>query len=174
MYHGGGKKETLGKMETGIQDCLRCQWYSRPSGERLQNLMLSYGDMERQDIFYNIPGADVKEVVDVDPFKMGMAKLYAYFAPQHHETHERYLFHEMAPEAKESLEKFVMPAQIQARKCNFGRSAVVDKMMQLALKELRERILQENNLTLELVLRVKKIDTYQTAIKCKRTDGSNR
>lgn len=64
--------------------------------------------------------------------------------------------------------KFLARAQVQARKCNFGKLAVnsqnmatIDKMLLLAPKDLRERPLQIPNLTLEAVM--DRITLYQTA-----------
>lgn len=133
-----------------------------------RSLLLAHGGMELQDIYYNIPGTDVESPDDTDPLKLALKRLDEYFAPQRHDTHERFLFHKMTPEPQEPLEKFLMRTQVQARKCNFGKDAtesqniaVIDKVLQLAPKELREKLLQEAELTLENL--IKKVNAFQAA-----------
>lgn len=134
-----------------------------------KDLLLAQGGFELQEIFFNIPGADVDENVagNVNPYTTAIDKLDAYFAPQRHAAHERYIFWAMKPEPGESLEKFLMRAQVHASKCSFGSTAiesagiaVIDKMLQFVPAHLRERLLQESELTLDEV--IKQVNAYQT------------
>ncbi|XP_055681809.1 uncharacterized protein K02A2.6-like [Lutzomyia longipalpis] len=116
--------------------------------------------LELQDVFYSIPGADVEEDVGededevVDPYKVALEKLDAYFAPKRHESYERFDFWALKPEVDEPFEKFVLRVQQHASKCQFGRTeqeardtAIMDKVIQLASIELREKLLEKKNPT---------------------------
>lgn len=133
-----------------------------------KNLLLGYGGMELHEIFYGIPGADVEASLDVDPFEIAMQKLDEYFSPKRHESHERYIFHTLSPKPEEQLDKFIMRLQTQAKKCQFGTTqlesqeiAVIDQALLVAPKELREKLLQEKNLTLDALLL--KVNAFQRA-----------
>lgn len=129
---------------------------------RLKNIFLARAGPDVQEIFCSIPGADVEERHDVDPFRVAINKLDEYFAPKQHEAYQRFLFWSLAPNEKdESLDKFLLRATELAGKCNFGRSkqeaqeiSVVDKIIQLAPPELREKLLQRENLALEDVTKM--------------------
>lgn len=149
----------------GFEICLRAAKIKECSEKK--DLLLAYGGFELQEIFFSIPGADVTEDKDktIDPYQVAIGKLDGYFAPQRHEAHERYLFWAMKPEPEESLEKFLMRAQMHASKCNFGKTqsessgiAVIDKMLQFVPAQLREKLLQSSDLTLEEV--IKQINAY--------------
>lgn len=116
--------------------------------------LLALGGFDLQDIFYSIPGADIDKAVLVDgvkktPYEFAIDKLDGYFAPQHHASYERFMYWTLKPEAGESLHKFIMRANQQAMKCNFGTNenesreiSVLDKAILLASPELREKLLQ--------------------------------
>ncbi|XP_062715467.1 uncharacterized protein LOC134291564 [Aedes albopictus] len=133
-----------------------------------KQLLLACGGFELQEIFFNIPGADVTEdcEAEIDPYVVAMQKLDEYFDPQRHEAHERYLFWDMKPEMGETLGKFLMRAQVCASKCNFGGTslessnvAVVDKILQFVPGSLREKLLQIENLTLQEAIR--QVNAYE-------------
>ncbi|XP_061506861.1 uncharacterized protein K02A2.6-like [Anopheles gambiae] len=139
-------------------------------GTEKKNLLLTCGSLELQEIFFSIPDADVEADVDqgVDPYEIAILKLDEYFAPQRHEAHERFLFWSMKPEPEETLEKFVMRAQAHGSKCNFGATAaesagiaIIDKVLQFVPANLRVKLLQEKNLSLDEV--IKQINSYETS-----------
>lgn len=150
----------------GFEICLRAANVTQSTDKK--NLLLAHGGFELQEIFFNIPGADVEEDKEksIDPYAVAITKLEDYFAPQRHEAHERFLFWAMRPETGEPLSKFMMRTQTHASKCDFGKSAlessnvaVIDKMLQFVPGSLRERLLQESKLTLDEV--VKQIGAYE-------------
>ncbi|XP_058456797.1 uncharacterized protein LOC131434165 [Malaya genurostris] len=151
----------------GFEICLRAAKVTEPVEKK--DLLLAQGGFELQEIFFNIPGADVNEDKEknIDPYVVAMDKLDHYFAPLRHEAHERYMFWSMKPEPDESLEKFLMRAQVNAGKCNLGKTtvessniAVIDKMLQFVPIQLRERLLHETELTLEEV--IKQVNAFET------------
>lgn len=142
-----------------------------------RDLLLAKGGIELQEIFYNIPGAETDDLAEGCVYKAAIAKLDSYFAPQRHEIHERFLFWNLRPENDESLLKFLMRAQTHANKCNFGKSesesnsiAVIDRFMTLAPPPLREKLLQEENLTLQTL--IKKVSAYETNKRADRQIAS--
>lgn len=152
----------------GFEICLRASKVT-DAGEK-KDLLLAQGGFGLQEIFFNIPGADVEADKDkaIDPYEVAIKKLDSYFAPQRHEVHERYLFWAMQPDSDEGLEKFLMRVQVHASKCNFGRTAVesggvavIDKMLQFVPVPLREKLLQDSNLTIDEV--IKQVNAYETS-----------
>lgn len=150
----------------GFEICIRAAKITKAVEKK--DHLLAQGGFELQEIFFNIPGADVEgnEEENVDPYKVAIDKLDDYFAPQRHDAHERYIFWGMKPELGETLGKFLMRAQVHAAKCNFGKTAaeslsiaVVDKMLQFIPAGLRERMLQDSGLNLEELQ--KQINAYE-------------
>ncbi|XP_055640890.1 uncharacterized protein LOC129778177 [Toxorhynchites rutilus septentrionalis] len=128
-----------------------------------KDLLLAQGGFGLQEIFFNTPGAAVEEDKNngIDPYEVAIPKLDCYFAPQRHEAYERYIFWATQPETDEGLEKFLMRVQVHASKCNFGMSAtassgiaVIDKMLQFVPPPLREKLLQDSNLTIEEMIKI--------------------
>lgn len=151
----------------GFEICLRASKII--DADEKKDLLLAKGGFELQDIFFNIPGADVvtDKEKNIDAYSVAIEKLDGYFAPQRHEAHERYIFWAMKPEPDESLEKFLMRAQMHASKCNFGKSssessgiAVIDKLLQLVPSHLREKLLLEVDLTVEKV--IQQVSAFET------------
>ncbi|XP_062542351.1 uncharacterized protein LOC134210318 [Armigeres subalbatus] len=131
--------------------------------------MLAMGGLELQSVFDSIPGADNESEQSPDPFASAKAKLDNYFAPKQHESFERYLFWAMSPEPEEPIEKFLERIQQKADKCTFGNSnqenrqiAVVDKIIQHAPGDLREKLLEREHLALDECIKV--VNSHQ-AIK---------
>lgn len=149
----------------GFEICLRAGKINAASEKK--DLLLAYGGFELQEVFFGIPDADVVESDTVNPYAIAIAKLDEFFAPQRHEAHERFLFWNMKPESDESLGKFLMRTQMHAKKCNFGKSAVessgiavIDKMLQFVPAQLREKLLQDKDLTVDEVIR--QVNAYET------------
>ncbi|XP_062705521.1 uncharacterized protein LOC134287556 isoform X2 [Aedes albopictus] len=151
----------------GFEICLRASKIT--DSEERKDLLLAKGGFELQEIFFNIPGADVATDIEnnIDAYSVAIEKLDGYFAPQRHEAHERYIFWAMKPEPEESLEKFLMRAQMHASKCNFGKSstessgiAVIDKLLQFVPSHLREKLLLEVDLTVEKVMQ--QVSAFET------------
>lgn len=123
--------------------------------------LLAMGGLELQSVFDGIPGADEDSEQSENPYETAKAKLDNHFSPKHHECFERYLFWSMLPEEEEPIEKFLERIQQRAEKCVFGKSdldsrqiAVVDKIIQQASTDLREKLLERENLTLDECVKV--------------------
>lgn len=130
---------------------------------KLKFFLLAKAGPDVQEIFQTIPGADVVEDAEktVDPFSVALTKLDEYFAPKHHESMERHIFWTLKPESGENLEKFMLRAREQAYKCNFGTSqqesrdiCVIDKITLLAPPDLKEKLLQRDQPTLDDVFKI--------------------
>ncbi|XP_058456443.1 uncharacterized protein LOC131433854 [Malaya genurostris] len=74
----------------------------------------------------------------------------------------------MTPQSEETLEKFLMRVQAHGTKCNFGKSAsessgivIVGKMLQFEPSQLRAKLLQEKDLTVEEI--VKQVNAFETS-----------
>lgn len=83
-----------------------------------------------------------------------------------HAAFERYQFWKLKQEPEESLGRFMLRAQEQVSRYKFGKNpqdskniAVIDKIIQLCPQELREKLLQKQNLTIDLVNKM--VNSYQ-------------
>ncbi|XP_055700122.1 uncharacterized protein K02A2.6-like [Phlebotomus papatasi] len=130
---------------------------------KLKSQLLALGSFELQRVFHRIPGADVQQDRNTNPYKVAIAKLDEYFAPKQHESFERYLFYTMKPESDETLEKFMMRLTHQAAKCNFGSSdvesrefSIVDRVILMANSDLREKLLAKEDLSLTQLTKIVK------------------
>lgn len=148
----------------GLENLLAASKVTKPVDKKSH--LLAWGGFELQDVFYGIPGADVDESGNVDPYKVAVEKLNEYFAPKHHDAFSRYLFWSLAPEPEEPIEKFLLRAQKQALKCKFGTNenesrdiSIIDKIVLWAPVELREKLLQKEDLTLDTVTNI--VNAYQ-------------
>ncbi|XP_058448838.1 uncharacterized protein LOC131428816 [Malaya genurostris] len=125
---------------------------------KLKYIFLAKAGPDVQEVFSSLPSADVIEDTEktIKPFEVAIQHFDKYFAPRHHETFERHIFWTLKPSTDESLEKFLLRATEQARKCNFGTSkdtsieiSVIDKLILLAPSDLKEQLLQKEKLTLD-------------------------
>lgn len=131
--------------------------------------MLAMGGIELQSVFYGIPGADVDGLDGSDPYVTAKDKLSEHFAPKHHDSFERFQFWTMKPEKDEPIEKFLLRVQQKAEKCSFGKTehecrqtAIIDKIIQNASDELRRKLLEKDNLTLDVCSKI--VNAYQSVI----------
>ncbi|XP_055588544.1 uncharacterized protein K02A2.6-like [Uranotaenia lowii] len=129
---------------------------------RLKNIFLSRAGPDVQEVFSSIPGADVEERLGVDPFQVMIQKLDQYFAPKEHEAYQRLQFWMLKPKEKdESFDKFLLRTAEMTNMCNFGNSlqesreiSVIDKLIQTAAPDLREKILQQENLNIYIITKL--------------------
>lgn len=108
--------------------------------------LLHFGGIGLQDIFYNLPGADVNEsdADGNDIFAIALAKLDSFFAPKQSKVYERHLFRLLKQESGEKFEKFVIRLRHQAEKCQFSNleDQLIDQITEkCASVELRKKIL---------------------------------
>lgn len=135
---------------------------------KLKNILLAKAGLELQDLFYSLDGADVAEDKEkgIDPYKIAVEKLNEYFHPKQHESFERSEFCKLSPSTshdgmREPLAKFLMRCTDQAKKCEFGKTQaesrelrIIDKIVFYAPMELKEKLLQEESLTLTKVTKM--------------------
>ncbi|XP_062533173.1 uncharacterized protein LOC134202123 [Armigeres subalbatus] len=135
-------------------------------GRKMQ--LLAMGDLELQSAYYGIPGCAEDDADPLtDPYVSIKEKLTQYFSPKHHDTFERFLFWSMVPDDHEPIEKFAQRVQQKAEKCSFGKSeiesrqiAIMDKIIQYATDDLRQKLLEKEQLALDEAL--KTINAYQS------------
>lgn len=151
----------------GFEICLRACKITDPGEKR--DMLLAQGGIELQEIFFNLPEPEVDEedTEEVDPYKIAIDMIEAYFAPKRLEVEERYQFWSLKPESQESLSKFLERVLELASKCNFGETAtecqniaVIDKMIQFVPEPLKKKLLRESSLSIdELIKRISACDT---------------
>lgn len=118
--------------------------------------LLHWGGPELQEIFYNIPGADVKDDGQIDVFKVAIDKLDEYFAPQQSKRFERHIFRGIKQEENEKFEKFIVRLRQQASKCKFVDldDQLIDQITEKCnSEELRRKILKSgDDMTLNQII----------------------
>lgn len=131
----------------------RCWGYRQPHQKKMQ--LLAMGGAELQSTYYGLPNVEPAEPT-ATPYEDTKAKLDEHFSPKHHDSFERFLFWSMHPAEDESIEKFSLRVQQKAEKCYFGKTeaesrqiAVLDKIIQYSSEELRQKLLEKEQLTLD-------------------------
>lgn len=112
--------------------------------------LLHFGGEELQEVFYNIPGANVKpDDTNKDKvFDIAVAKLDEYFAPKQSKGFERHLFRLMKQEPQEKFEKFLVRLRQQATKCQFTNidEHIMEQITEKCLSDdLRKKILKNGD-----------------------------
>ena len=129
--------------------------------------LLELGGFELQEVYYDlVPDEDLdpnrtpdnadNQQLPNDPYAIAIKTLSNYFAPKQHQVYERHLFCSLKPGGDEAISQFGQRALNQALKCKFGDSAqesrenrVIDIMIQYAPNELKEKLLEEEVLSLD-------------------------
>ena len=62
------------------------------SSTKKRATLLHFGGIELQEIFYNLPGANVESSNDNDVFSIAIEKLDEYFSPKQSKVYERHIF----------------------------------------------------------------------------------
>lgn len=118
--------------------------------------LLHLGGASLQDIFYNLPGANVEAAAGVNVFDIAIKKLDEYFVPQTNRVFERHMFRLIKQEDKEKFESFLVRLRKQAEKCNFDKrdDHLIDQITEKCNSaELRKKILTVgNSITLEKIV----------------------
>ncbi|XP_062557521.1 uncharacterized protein LOC134222381 [Armigeres subalbatus] len=129
--------------------------------------LMAMGGLELQSAFYGLPGVDQNTDPNIDPYSLAKDMLTNHFSPKHHDSFERFMFWNMKPEDDEPIEKFALKVQQKAEKCSFGKSevesrhiAIVDKIVQYASDELRQKLLEKETLTLDDTMKI--VNAYQS------------
>lgn len=118
--------------------------------------LLAMGGIELQCAYYGLPGAEDETNDDPNAYLNAKTSLTQHFSPKHHESFERFLFWSLAPEDDEPIEKFSLRVQQKAEKICFGKTAnesrhiaIIDKIIQYATDDLRQKLLEKEVLTLD-------------------------
>lgn len=117
------------------------------SGIKKRATLLHTGGLALQDIYYNIPGADVGPLDDegkeVDVYQVAIQKLDEYFAPKQSFVYERHLFRLLKQEEGEKFDKFLIKLRKQSSKCQFPNdNNLIDQVTEKCRSpELRKKIL---------------------------------
>ncbi|XP_049886625.1 uncharacterized protein K02A2.6-like [Pectinophora gossypiella] len=118
--------------------------------------LLHFADLDLQEVFYNIPGANIEPSDGVDVFEIAISKLDSYFAPKQSKIYERHSFRLLKQEPEEKFEKFLVRLRKQADKCQFADrdENIIDQITEKCyLPELRKKILQiGDEITLDRVI----------------------
>lgn len=119
--------------------------------------LLHWGGPELQEIFYNIPGANVVEGEGIDVFKVAVEKLDEYLAPKQSKRFERHIFRQIKQEDNEKFEKFIVRLRQQAAKCQFldTNDQLIDQITEKCSSEdLRRKILKSgDDVTLDQIIK---------------------
>lgn len=102
------------------------------------------GGSALQDIFYNLPGANIEPEENVDIYEVAVSKLDDYFLPKQNKTFERHIFRLIKQDEGESFEKFLIKLRNQATKCKFEKPEdhIIDQILEKSLSpELRKKML---------------------------------
>lgn len=128
------------------------------SATRKRATLLHFGGTGLQEIFYNLPGANIESSVNVDVFKVALTKLDEYFLPKQSKVYERHVFRLLKQEEGEKFEKFVVRLRNQAEKCKFQSMKQDDHLIdQIAEKctsmDVRKKVLTlGDDVTLEKII----------------------
>ncbi|KAJ8734513.1 hypothetical protein PYW08_013763 [Mythimna loreyi] len=118
--------------------------------------LLVLGGSALQDIFYNLPGANVNIGNAVNVFDIAISKLDDYFLPKQNKTYERHIFRQIEQVEGESFEQFLLKLRDQAAKCKFDKpdDQIIDQITGNCLSsELRKKILtMGDEITLDKVI----------------------
>lgn len=114
------------------------------SATKKRACLLHFGGHELQEIFYNIPGANITSDTE-NVFDIAIKKLDEYFAPKQSKVYERHIFRLLKQEPQEKFEKFLVRLRQQASKCLFDKPEehIIDQITEkCASDELRKKILK--------------------------------
>ncbi|KAG6454310.1 hypothetical protein O3G_MSEX008647 [Manduca sexta] len=126
--------------------------------EKKRATLLHVGGLALQEVYYNLPGADVCTAHEgADVYEIALQKLDAYFAPKQSRIYERYLFRLMKQEEGEKFERFLLRLRNQAEKCQFKdkEEHIIDQITgKCRLVELRKKILEiGDSITLDEIIK---------------------
>lgn len=109
--------------------------------------LMAYGGKDLQKIYYSFE--------DPKPeYKYAIETLDAYFKPKQHAIFARHKFWEIERDPDESIDDLVIKLRSKAELCVFGNSAkesleiaMMDKLIMLMPQDLKEKLLQKDNLS---------------------------
>nr|XP_026500171.1 uncharacterized protein LOC113403790 [Vanessa tameamea] len=118
--------------------------------------LLLLGGSGLQEIFYNLPGANVEANENNDVFGIAISKLDEYFTPKQSKVYERHVFRLIKQEEGEKFDKFLIRLRNQAEKCKFDnpKDHLIDQIVEKCLSvDLRKKILTiGDSITLDKII----------------------
>ncbi|GBP91806.1 hypothetical protein EVAR_56519_1 [Eumeta japonica] len=90
-----------------------------------------------QEVFYNIPGANIEPSEGVDVFEVAISKLDSYFAPKQSRVYERHTFRLLKQEPEENL-KILVKLRKQADKYRVITEANTLELVNKQLEEFKD------------------------------------
>ncbi|CAH2105722.1 unnamed protein product [Euphydryas editha] len=118
--------------------------------------LLLLGGSNLQEIFYNLPGANVEPTNNNNVFEIAIQKLNDYFTPKQSKVYERHVFRLIRQEEGEKFEKFIIRLRNQAEKCQFDKPEehLIDQVTEKCLStDLRKKILTiGDSITLDKII----------------------
>ncbi|XP_022836441.1 uncharacterized protein LOC111363813 [Spodoptera litura] len=165
------------KWKRSLRIYLEAADITTPVKKRATLLVLGGGAL--QEIFYNLPGANVGPEHDADLFEVAIDKLNDYFLPKQNKSFERHIFRLIKQDEGESFEKFLIKLRDQAAKCKFEKpdDHIIDQILEKCLSmELRKKMLtMGDGITLDQVITVAntleivnfQLDSYEQKEKTK-------
>lgn len=130
------------KWKRSLQIYLEAVNITNPSKQRATLLVL--GGIALQEIYFNLPGANVEPSDNVNVFEVAINKLDEHFLPKQNKAYERHIFRLIKQEESESFDKFLIRLRNQAEKCKFDKpdEHIIDQIIGKCLSsELRKKIL---------------------------------
>lgn len=128
------------------------------TGAKKRATLLHIGGLGLQEVYYNLPGAHVDEIENVDVYKVAIEKLDQYFSPKQSRYFERYMFRLMKQEEGERFEAFLLRLRNQADKCQYAdkEENLIDQIVEKSRSaELRKKILSAgDSVTLQQVITI--------------------
>ncbi|KAJ8977867.1 hypothetical protein NQ317_004776 [Molorchus minor] len=117
-----------------------------PASLGIRALLLHSGGIALQEIFYNLPGANVDSPSEenINIFEIALEKLDEFFAPKQSVIYERHIFRLIKQEENEKFDKFLLKLRHQATKCKFRDldGNLIDQIVEkCSSRELRKKIL---------------------------------
>ncbi|GBP75786.1 hypothetical protein EVAR_65418_1 [Eumeta japonica] len=100
--------------------------------------LLHFGGLDLQEVFYNIPGANIEPSEGVDVFEVAISKLDSYFAPKQSRVYERHTFRLLKQEPEEKFEKFLVRLRKQADKYRVITEANTLELVNKQLEEFKD------------------------------------
>lgn len=108
-------------------------------------ILLHFGGLSLQEVYYNLPGAHVDEADDIDVFEVALEKLNQYFFPKQSKIYERHLFRLIKQDEGERFESFLLRLRNQAEKCGFTdkNENLIDQITEKCCSsKLRKKVLE--------------------------------
>jgi len=124
--------------------------------KRKKAMLLHYGGLDLQDIFYSLPGASAVDNAE-DPFAETKRLLNEHFKPKSNVAFERHIFRQIRQNEGETMAQYVTRLRLQAKNCGFKDEEeeicgqIVEKCVS---SEIRRRLLEKGELKLNDAMKI--------------------